>query len=443
LSAPHIAVVGGGYSGTLQAIELLRRGARVTLIERAPHFARGAAYGTEQPDHLLNVRAAGMSAFADQPDHFASWFAREADGRPDGFAQRRVYGRYLGDLLHDARAEHGEGLQTLHAEVASIETIGAGERLQLRDGARVETDAAILAIGNLPPEPTRGIRPAELPANVYVENPWAGDLALGLSADDVVLMVGTGLTAVDAALVLESAGFGGRILALSRRGLLPRAHADIPLSPQPLAERPEPRCTSLLGFVRGSSDDDWRSKVDSLRPVTQQLWRDASVAERHRFLRHLRPWWDVHRHRIAPAIAARIERLRSEGRLDVQAGRVVEAQPDGEGARVRWRPRGAEEERSLRVRRIVNCTGPQADIARAGEPLLDSLLAAGRVRPDPCRIGIDVDGAYRTLGKSGEPSDTLFAVGPMTRGAFWEIVAIPDIRHQVRALADALTAPDA
>lgn len=439
----HIAVVGGGYSGTMQAIELLKRGARVTLIERAPRFARGAAYGTEQPDHLLNVRAAGMSAFADQPDHFASWFARESGGSPDAFAQRRVYGRYLGTLLDQARAEYGGRLQMRHDEVTSIERAGTGERLHLLSGERIEADAAILAIGNLPPEPTPGIRPAELPPGAYVDNAWAVDLAAGLSDEDTVLLVGTGLTAIDAAMVLESAGFGGRIIALSRRGLLPRAHAERPLWPDSLSQRLEPRCTALLRFVRGTGQGEWRSQVDSLRPITQQLWRDANLTERRRFLRHLRPWWDVHRHRIAPAIAARIERLRETGRLNVQAGRIIDAEADGDRALVRWRSRGAAEERSLRVRRIVNCTGPQADITRAGEPLLDTLLAVGRIRPDPCRIGIDVDDGFRALGDGGEPCDTLYAVGPMTRGGFWEIVAVPDIRHQVRALAANLTTTDA
>ena len=436
MTKTHVAVVGAGYSGTLQAIQLLQRGGRVTLIERGPRFARGAAYGTEQPDHLLNVRAAGMSAFADAPDHFAAWLAEDEGGRPDSFAQRRTYGRYLEHLLDAARAKHDGRLQLLRAEVTAIESVDGGERLRLGDDGCLEADAAILAVGNLPPEPTRGIRPAELPPGAYVDNPWAADLAADLSGADTVLLVGTGLTAVDAALMLDSAGFRGRILALSRRGLLPRVHAQAPLAPEPLRGRPEPRCTSLLRLVRAA--DDWRLGVDSLRSVTQQLWLDAGPAERRRFLRHLRPWWDVHRHRIAPSIGARIERLQGDGRVDVRAGRIVEAEANGPGATVRWRPRGASDERRLEVRRIVNCTGPQADIARAGDPLLDALLASGRIRPDPCRIGIDVDTQCRTLDRAGAASETLLTIGPMTRGALWEIVAVPDIRRQVEGLAERL-----
>jgi uncharacterized NAD(P)/FAD-binding protein YdhS len=436
LTPVHIAVVGGGYTGTLQAIELLNRGARVTLVERGPRFARGAAYGTEHPDHLLNVRAAGMSAFADRPRHFAEWVERETGAGPGDFAQRRVYGRYLEEMFAAAGEEAGGRLRAVEGEVISIQPVGAREVLRLAGGGAIEADAAILAVGNLPPEPTRGIVPERLPVGTYIDDPWAADFIAGLQANDAVLLIGTGLTAVDAALMLESAGFRGRTIALSRRGLLPRAHADTAVAPLPPEEGLEPRCTILLRAVRGSEGGEWRARVDSLRPVTQQLWRAAAPAERRRFLRHLRPWWDVHRHRIAPAVAARIGRLRRDGRLTVGAGRILEAGPDGEGAMVRWRPRGSAEPASLRVRRIVNCTGPQADIARAGEPLLDALLAAGRIRPDACRIGIDVDESCRVLSTDGAACDSLHAVGPMTRGAFWEIVAVPDIRIQVRDLAD-------
>lgn len=435
MSPVHVAVVGGGYSGTLQAIELLRRGARVTLIERGPHFARGAAYGTDHPDHLLNVRAAGMSALADEPDHFARWFEREAGGRSEQFAQRRLYGRYLGELLAEAAQAAGDRLVRMRADVLSVDREHEREVLRLAGGATIEADAVILAIGNLPPEPAHGIAPKRLPGGVYVDNPWAADLCSGLGSEDSVLLVGTGLTAVDAALILDSAGFRGRILALSRRGLLPRAHAEAPVVPLPPEPALEPRCLSLLRSVRGKADGEWRASVDSLRPVTISLWAAASPEERRRFLRHLRPWWDVHRHRLAPPIAARIERLRQAGQLTVSAGRILDAAPDGEAALVHWRPRGATETASLRVRRIVNCTGPQSDISRAGEPLLDALLASGRIRPDPCRIGVDVNGNCQVLSAEGEACGSLYAIGPMTRGAFWEMVAVPDIRTQVRDLA--------
>jgi uncharacterized NAD(P)/FAD-binding protein YdhS len=192
----------------------------------------------------------------------------------------------------------------------------------------------------------------------------------------------------------------------------------------------------MLRRVRQRSGQvGWRSAVHELRSVTQDLWRAASAAERRRFLRHLRPWWDVHRHKVAPAIGAAIEAMQSEARLAVAAGKLVSAAAEGERAAVRFRARGKEDVETLRVARIVNCTGPEMDVARAGETLLTTLLDAGRIRPDPLKIGIDVDRDCRTLARDGAACDRLYAIGPVTRGTFWESVAIPDIRVQAARVA--------
>lgn len=425
MSGRPLAIVGGGYSGTLLALQLLRLSdAQVTLIERTPRVARGVAYSTARPEHLLNVRAGSMSAFADAPAHFADWLTARGEGDGASFAQRRTYGAYLSGLFEAAAGR----IALVREEAVAVEP----GTVLLRSGKRVPADATILAIGNLPPETPRVFAAF---GDVYCGDPWAGDLAEGLSDADTVLLIGTGLTAIDAALTLDGSGFRGRIVALSRRGLVPRAHAA-PAPPPALAQQPPASASSLVRFVRDQAEAiGWRAAVDQLRPGTPAMWGAAGVAERRRFLRHLRPWWDVHRHRIAPEIAERIASMEAEGRLVFAAGKIVSAEAADGAAVVGWRPRGAAAAERLRVRRIVNCTGPQTDIARAGEPLLDSLLAAGRIRPDPLRIGIDVDAECRVLHAEGKADERLFAIGPMTRGAFWEIVAVPDIRRQVQQVA--------
>nr|WP_295372245.1 FAD/NAD(P)-binding protein [uncultured Sphingosinicella sp.] len=444
MNEPHVAIVGGGYSGTLQTIELLNRGARVTLIERAPLLARGVAYGTAHSDHLLNVRAQGMSAFAERPSHFADWLTSKGLGGPSDFAPRQTYGAYLGELLEGAKAKDGDRLHIVRGEAIDLTTNGVREVVRLRDGNAVEADTVILALGNLPPEPPRGIDPDALGSGIYASDPWKEDIAAGLASSDTVLLIGTGLTAVDAALALDSAGFDGRILALSRRGLLPRAHSDVAVSPPALEKPIQPRTTELVRYVRSAAKStDWRSAVDSLRPVTQALWSAAGDDERRRFLRHLRPWWDVHRHRIAPSISARIHGMQRSAQLEVAGGKILSVSPEEAHALAHWRPRGSGTDVAVRVRRIVNCTGPQADIRRAGEPLLDALLASGRITPDAQRIGIDVDADYRARDSAGSSARKLYAIGPMTRAALWEIVAVPDIREQVRSLAVALTSTGA
>lgn len=435
MSRRHVAIIGGGYSGTLQAIQLLRRGLQVTLIERADRLGRGIAYSTPHADHLLNVCGSGMSAFPDDPDHFAEWL-----GARDDFAERRRYGDYLESLLRNAAAEAGDRFKAVRGEAVDVTSEGGVEAVRLADGGLVEADAAVLSIGNLPPAAPRSIPPGLNDNGVYVADPWAADFTAGLQDDETVLLVGTGLTAVDVALILESSGFGGRVLALSRRGMVPRNHVE-PVAPPPLDYDPIPRCTWLIRRVREQAARiGWRAAVDQLRPLTQSLWASASLAERRRFLRHLRPYWDVHRHRIAPTVAERIRHMVADGRLRFAAGRMLSTEAEADHAIVKWRPRGAAGERALRAARIVNCTGPEADIRRAQEPLLRNLLAAGRIRADDCRIGIDIDERGQAIGAAGAAEPGLFAIGPMTRSALWEIVAVPDIRGQTAALADLLAA---
>lgn len=432
----HIAIIGGGYSGTLQAINLLRHGNdKVTLIERAERIARGAAYSTRHADHLLNVRAGKMSAFADAPSHFADWLEERGSGDAFSFAERRLYGLYLEELLANAAREAGERLRIVRDEAVSVTAEDAGEIISLASGETISADAVILSVGNLPPEVPRAIGP-DLSEDFYVADPWAGDIAAGLLKDDRLLLIGTGLTAIDAALILDSSGFEGRILAISRRGMVPRAHDRLPHDVPELAERPVGGCADLARFVRSSAERiGWQAAIDQLRPHTQMLWASAPVDERRRFLRHLRPYWDVHRHRIAPEIAGRIQAMEREGRLSFHAGKLLSVTRRETGAYVLWRPRGSSEVREFTARRIVNCTGPRGDVGRSGGALLDQLSAAGRIRPDPCRIGIDIDEGCHVIGKDGTASETLYAIGPMTRGGLWEIVAVPDLRVQTDNLA--------
>lgn len=429
MTAAEAAVIGGGLSGALQAIHLLRMGGgRVVLIERARIPGRGVAYSTDRREHLLNVPARRMSAFAEDPDHFVRWHERRGGGGgAEAFAPRMAFGDYMVELLDEA----GPGLAIVRGEAVDID----GGTVLLADGRRIGAAAVVLAPGNLPPATPRGIDPAAL-GPLWIADPWAGPIAAGLGGSDTVLLVGTGLTAVDAALTLEAEGFRGRILALSRRGLAPRVHG--PREPMcPPQEQPPADCVALLRRLRErSAGIGWRSAVHELRSVTQAIWGAADLEQRRRFLRHLRPWWDVHRHRIAPAVGAAIARMERDGRLRFAGGRVLEVEP---GGTVRWRPRGTDAAETLRADRIVNCTGPELDLARAGEPLFDALLARGRIRPDPCRLGIDVDQDCRARGRDGAPADDLYAIGPVTRGTFWESIAVPDIRAQAERVASLVT----
>ncbi|VVB47969.1 putative NAD(P)/FAD-binding protein YdhS [Beijerinckiaceae bacterium RH AL1] len=436
-SAPHVVIIGGGFTGALQAINLLRHGAATaTIVERRAHCGRGIAYSAAHRDHVLNVRAGNMSAFPDDPDHFVRWLSSRHPELASGFAPRLVYGDYLAELLAEAATASCGRLSIVEGEARDVTRGGERATVHLADGRTLAADAVVLAVGNLVPYSPAGLDETPLSDDVYAQCPWTQPIAVGLSADDTVLTIGTGLTMIDVALMLDAEGFRGKIVALSRRGLAPRAHAGAAMAPSKLKAAPRSACAHLVRCVRARADAvGWHAAVDELRPFTQAMWRDADLTQRRRFLRHLRPWWDVHRHRIAPQVAEKIARMQAEGRLEIAAGKLVSVAPDGAGTRVEWRARGVQETRALAVRRIVNCTGPQGDLLATGEPLLQSLLGRGLIRPDRLRIGVDVDELSRAVDRDGEAQPWLLALGPITRGAFWEIVAVPDIRHQTWAVA--------
>lgn len=435
----HVAIIGGGFSGSLLAVNLLRHnGPHATLIERRPHTARGVAYSAAHPDHLLNVRAENMSALPDDPGHFVRWLEQHHAGL-SGFVPRLVYGDYLDALLQETVERSNGRLRIVHGEARDIVPHGGHVHVTLANGHVLTADSAVLAPGNLAPHTPNGLEPAALPPGTYVADPWHGDILDGLVRDDTVLVLGTGLTMVDVVLLLEANGFRGRIIALSRHGLVPHAHAEGVLRTH-RAERPEPTASGLLHALRDRATCvDWRAAVDELRPFTQGIWRAMDVAERGRFLRHLRPWWDVHRHRLAPSVARRIEAMRRDGRLTVLAGKIKGSYAEGGHALLRYRPRHSDHICTIRARRIVNGTGPQGDLSATDEPLLHALAGRGMLRPDALRLGMDVDPDSRAIGRDGTASDRLLVVGPMTRGAFWEIVAVPDIRRQAWSVARRLS----
>jgi uncharacterized NAD(P)/FAD-binding protein YdhS len=256
-----------------------------------------------------------------------------------------------------------------------------------------------------------------------------------------VLLLGSGLTMVDMAIALKARGHSGDITAISRHGLLPHAHEPAPPRIGDGASPSDARLSHMLGWLRRRAEaEGWRAAVDDLRPATQALWRRADIATRRRFMRHLRPWWDVHRHRMAPRIADRIGQMQARGELKVEAGRILAVAPSGGGALVDWRPRGGAERQLLYAELVINCRGFGAGEALLRDQLLGDLTSQGLGRLDALGLGLDVDDECRLVGADGGIQPRIYAVGPLTRGAFWETIAVPDIRNQVAEVAARLAA---
>ncbi len=440
-----VAVVGGGFSGTITALNLLRTlppTQTVLLCERARKFACGTAYATEHADHLLNVRAANMSAFAEQPDSFEAWLrgcafddTRRVRQTPAGvFASRSLYGRYLNAMLDVGMAGVAGSvrLRLVPGEVVDIAPAPGGWTLAFAGGAVQRVAAVVLATGNLPC--------GERQSGLYWPDPWAPATLAGLRRGPPLLVIGTGLTAMDLAVALQADGFPGPVIALSRRGLLAQRHAPSDAWPPPSftpAER-----ASLPALLRRLRRDiaaaqaqgaDWRAVIDSLRADTQALWRGLPQRDRARFLRHLRPYWDVHRHRLAPPVAERIDAMRANGYLQVIRGRLRDIGQDGGAGYALVQPRG-EPPRRIAVQRVVNATGVES-ASRCRDTLLQALLARGLVRLDALGLGIDVSDALQVVDAQGRASSSMWALGPLVRGVFWECTAVPDIRVQASQLA--------
>jgi uncharacterized NAD(P)/FAD-binding protein YdhS len=448
-----IAVVGAGFSGTLLTLHLLRRcppPTQLVLIERNSQFGRGLAYATGNASHILNVPAGRMSAFHDRPNDFLEWLTSQAESDigisagPGTFAPRQLFGAYIRALLNDEIKRSGrDRLELIKGDVIGLDQTGRPLVLTVDRNRTVQADLVVLAIGNFPPEPMPVADPGFYDTAYYRPDPWAADAFTNLDPDASVLLVGTGLTAMDAVVSLLDQGHKGKIYAMSRRGLLPRRHAGVPL-PAPEHEPYPTAVNALTRFLRKETarataqGSGWQPVVDELRPFMVDVWQVMPLQDRKRFLRHLRPWWDVHRHRLAPQVADRIDAARNSGQLLVSVGRVRECTIQNDVVEVRYRPRRQDGLAKIEVARVINCAGPGADYDRIQEPLIRDLLATGVVRPDPLRLGLDVTGNCALLNRQGAISRRLFAVGPVTKGTFLEMTAVPDIRRQAEKLAEYL-----
>jgi uncharacterized NAD(P)/FAD-binding protein YdhS len=436
-----VAIVGGGASGTLLAIQLLRRASprwrRLLLVDRSGDFARGIAYRTQDESHVLNVPAARMSALPDEEDHFLEWLRRHEPGAgPDSYARRHLYGDYLSELLSETeRAVRVVKLERRPAEVQEVEEVAAGVRLHFASGPSELAHRAVLALGNPLPKALPASRAA---APRVWQSPWPVD-AVWPPKKANVLLVGAGLTAIDWVVALSARGHQGTVHLLSRHGLLPNPQPDVSVRPLEFNGFPLGRIRPLVHAVRMASihAGDWRAAVDGVRPVAHQIWRSLGDVERRRFERHVRTRWEVLRHRVAPLVAARITRLRAAGQLRVHAGRLLGIARKGTRLEACFRPRGAAHTERLQVDLVVNCTGPVGHAA-APDALVSALLKKGRARPGPLGLGLATDARGALLDDRSRASTRLWTLGPVRRGDFWESTAVPDIRVEAAALAEQL-----
>jgi len=448
ISPGAIAIIGGGFSGSLVAANLLRNATRplsIKLIERRPEVGRGVAYSTPNSCHLLNVPAGKMSAFADEPNHFLNWLHRNGHEKvtASSFVARKVYGDYVQALLQEAQtnALPDVQLERIVDEAIAIETTTRSTMVYLSSGECLYVQNAVLALGNFPasvPEPIAALENYER----YVRDAWSPDAIADLNPDDSILLVGKGLTMADMVVGLQQNGFPGKISAISRHGLMPLRHKPTTSYPAFIDKETPPKTTRELWHqvrreVRAAlaQGQDWRAVIDALRPVTQQLWQALPLKEQKRFLRHVKTYWEVHRHRIAEEIADVLDVARESGQLSYYAGWIQTCQDLHNQVAVTIRERWTHRDRVLLVNRIVNCTGVNANYRKLQHPLLTSLQQQRLIRFNLLSIGIDtaVNGAL--INADGKASEQLYTLGTPRQGELWETTAVPEIRVQAANLA--------
>ncbi|MGH8278605.1 MAG: FAD/NAD(P)-binding protein [Gammaproteobacteria bacterium] len=449
-----IAIIGAGFSGTATAVHLLARHGElpltIALINRHASLGRGVAYGTHSPSHLLNVPAGRMSLFPDRENDFLEFaYRRDNAVTAASFVPRSLYGEYLHARLDAAAAQAPKmRLTIMTGEVTALNLEHHYAVLDFADRRQLQADRVVLAVGNYPPSnppvPDHGV----IASGRYVRDPWSPGALDDIPMDRPVLLIGTGHTMVDMALELDRRGFRASLMALSRRGLLPQPHRDQPARtqlPPPAELFAGP--ASIHHYLRSvhaavkkgtQHDHDWRDVVAALRPVTQALWQALPDAERRRFLRHLQPYWDTHRHRTAPATATRLHALRASGHLQIRAGRLLELRPGGNDIDVRWQPRGHTLSEQFHVACVINCTGPETRLNRLSDPLICNLLAQKLLTPDRLGLGVAINSEGAAFDGTSQASHVIYYTGPLLRARDWECTAVPELRVAALRLADHL-----
>lgn len=450
----NILIIGAGFSGAVTAVQLLRRGwangLHVLLINRSGLMARGIAYGTQSSSHLLNVPAGNMSALDDDPDHFVRFCQRiNPHITPASFVQRRLYGDYLEYLLNESErsANRNVSLTRIVGEVTDITVALKGySQVTLADGQRFVVDQIILAFGHYPPNDPYPSNPAFYQSKRYIKDPWAPAALNAIAPGDAALLLGTGLTAIDVCNTLIDQSATRNIYAVSRRGLTPQPHrvnrAPVPsLQLTLFSEYSERTVRGQLRALRVKIEEayqcgiDWRDVMAAMRPATPQLWQQFPEVEKRRFLRHLQPYWDSHRHRIAPEPFAQFQKAVTAGIVNKLAGYVISYQEDNESVQVALRRRGLPDTTTIQVRYVINCTGPGSDLQRVNDRFIQQLLSKGLIRADILGLGLDVSDSGAVINARGQISDVMYYIGLLLKARYWEATAVPELWNFSQRLA--------
>ncbi|WP_045764183.1 FAD/NAD(P)-binding protein [Xanthomonas albilineans] len=452
-----VAIIGGGAAGVLAALHLLHQAdgpLRLQLIESQPALAQGVAYATPRAEHLLNVPVGRMSAFANAPEDFLDWLQQQAlypeltrDALAQAYVQRRHYAVYLRARLTQAQATRPARLQWRQARVLAMQPDAAGgHMLHLHDARQLRAGATVLALGNsLRPLPARDA--ASLSEAMRVEA-WNYPQLCEIPREATVCIVGSGLSMADSVLTLLSNAHRGLVHVVSRHALLPLPHAahgtPADFDPQTLlALSLRQRLRALRGYADAAQahGHPWQSVMDRVRPFGQALWQSLSATEQRRFLRHTVRYWDVHRHRVAEPVYAQLQAIHRSGQLRVHRARLESVSAVDTCVQVNGM--GADGvPLQLQAHCVINATGVELRVQTIRNPLLHQLLGSGHAQQGPHGIGLATGADGALLDANGRADPRIRVLGSLRIGSLWESLAIPELRMQAQATAQALLSPE-
>lgn len=448
----RIGIIGAGFSGTALAANLAQRAngpVKITLFDKSGIFGAGPAYSTPYHYHLLNVRAQDMSALTDKPMHFVNWlmqyphedtYSEPGLSLAEQFVPRKLYGQYLQHLLHEiARLPSMREFEQVKKEVIDVSFEEDAWCLLLADGEKQYVDKVVLALGNNP----AAAFPFPVSTDIQtISNPWDYRAIETIPTTDPVLIIGTGLSMIDAVLSLRHHQHVGPIHILSRHGLLPLPHTHFKNHPNLSKEMLASKLSSLTKQLRRLCQEhigqggDWREMIHAFRSRLPSLWDEASDQEKLKFLRHVLPYWNIHRHRVHHHIMQQLEQMQVTKQLHLWRGRVISV-GDGKAC---IRPRHNMTVKEIPCRTLINCMGPTLEMRPTQQKLIQSLLEKRFIKLDNLKLGIKVATSGAVLNNQQQVSATMFALGAPTKGTTWEISAVPEIRKQIGSVLEHLLA---
>lgn len=478
----NITIIGGGACGTAVYIELvlqmakdeLKNEIKITIIEKEKSLGYGLAFGTDQPGHLLNTQADLMGIHTDEPGHFANWLKNKGgkkrqdvkgNGSEDhSYTTRKLYGEYVAEHASDylqKAADLGISMEVVRDEAMDVHKNARSYEVICKSGLRIPSDFLVLAPGTPKPNNYRELK--QYPQ--YIDFPWPSENILGQThPEDHVGILGSSLSAIDAAMTLTDNGHTGRISFFSPDGMLPRV--------QPESERPYDRkyltrenihrlkreslgkttVKQLFKMFREEVEDlagtpiDWKALdrtgkpadrfleydiecaekggdeliavVYSLRDDASPIWSSLDVEEKQRFKKWLGPHWMLNRHAMPLHNAYRLRSLFNDGILKVIPD-FREVSFDEQTERFAMKQGSSD---VVYVDKLINSTGSSSHLEQMNCPLIDNMVKKSYLSPYPVGGAIINERTMRVVSPRG--GEGIYALGHVVNGLLLDVNAV-------------------